>query len=135
MKSELLLANLDRLLETPASIQRLRRFILDLAVRGKLVPQDGRDEPASELLKRIAKEKARLDRKERSKRGQRKLNGNGEPLHLPQGWAVAPLADLVSVLNGRAYKQNELLSVGTPVLRVGNLFTSDKWYFRFGAGI
>jgi type I restriction enzyme S subunit len=48
---------------------------------------------------------------------------------LPKGWALAPLADLVTVLNGRAYKQNELLSAGTPVLRVGNLFTSDKWYY------
>ena len=39
---------------------RLRRFSLDLAVRGKLVPQDPNDEPAPELLKRIAMEKARL---------------------------------------------------------------------------
>ena len=38
----------------------LRRFILDLAVRGKLVEQDLNDEPASKLLKRIASEKARL---------------------------------------------------------------------------
>ena len=38
----------------------VRRFILDLAVRGKLVPQDPNDEPASELLKRIAAEKAQL---------------------------------------------------------------------------
>jgi type I restriction enzyme S subunit len=50
-------------------------------------------------------------------------------MQMPQGWALALLADLVTVLNGRAYKQNELLSAGTPVLRVGNLFTSDKWYY------
>jgi type I restriction enzyme, S subunit len=92
------------------------------------VPQDPNDEPASEPLKRIAKEKARLDRKERTKREPRNLSGNTEPIQ-PRGWAVAPLAELVSVLNGRAYKQSELLSVGTPVLRVGNLFTSDKWYY------
>jgi type I restriction enzyme, S subunit len=42
---------------------------------------------------------------------------------------MAPLADLFTVLNGRAYKQSELLSAGTPVLRVGNLFTSDRWYY------
>ena len=44
----------------PTRSPRLRCFILDLAVRGKLVPQHSNDEPASELLKRIAKEKARL---------------------------------------------------------------------------
>ena len=41
-------------------INKLRELILELAVRGKLVPQDPNDEPASELLKKIAKEKARL---------------------------------------------------------------------------
>ena len=41
-------------------IKKLRELILELAVRGKLVPQDESDEPASELLKRIAAEKARL---------------------------------------------------------------------------
>ena len=44
----------------PTRSRGLRRFVLDLAVRGKLVPQDPKDEPASELLKRIAAEKARL---------------------------------------------------------------------------
>ncbi len=91
--------------------------------------QDATDEPASELLKRIAEEKTRLDRKERTKREPKNLNGDAEPIQVPKGWALAPLADLVTVLNGRAYKQNELLSAGTPVLRVGNLFTSDKWYY------
>jgi type I restriction enzyme, S subunit len=60
MNAERLLALYERVAEAPDAIARLRRFILDLAVRGKLVPQDPNEEPASELLKRIAKEKARL---------------------------------------------------------------------------
>jgi len=39
------------------------------------------------------------------------------------------MCDLVRVLNGRAYSKQELLDFGTPVLRVGNLFTSDRWYY------
>ena len=60
MNAERLLAHYERIADAPDAIARLRRFILDLAVRGKLVPQDPNDEPASELLKRIAAEKARL---------------------------------------------------------------------------
>jgi len=55
-----LIENFHRLAETPDAIPRFRRFILDLAVRGKLVEQDPNDEPASELLKRIQAEKALL---------------------------------------------------------------------------
>ena len=60
MNAERLLAHYEKIADAPDAIARLRRFVLDLAVRGKLVPQDPNDEPASELLKRIAKEKARL---------------------------------------------------------------------------
>ena len=60
MNAERLLAHYERIADAPDAIARLRRFVLDLAVRGKLVPQDPKDEPASELLKRIATEKARL---------------------------------------------------------------------------
>jgi type I restriction enzyme, S subunit len=60
MNAERLLTHYERIADAPDAIARLRRFILDLAVRGKLVPQDRKDEPAAELLKRIAKEKARL---------------------------------------------------------------------------
>ena len=60
MNAKRLLAYYERIADAPDAIARLRRFILDLAVRGKLVPQDAGDEPASELLKRIGKEKARL---------------------------------------------------------------------------
>ena len=60
MNAELLLSYYDRIADAPDAVAQLRRLILDLAVRGKLVPQDPSDEPASELLKRIAAEKARL---------------------------------------------------------------------------
>ena len=55
-----LLEHFDRISEAPDAIHRLRRFILDLAVRGKLAEQNSNDEPTSGLLKRIHAEKAQL---------------------------------------------------------------------------
>ena len=62
MNAKQLLTHFDRIADAPDAISRLRRFILNLAIGGKLVPQDSNDEPASKLLKRIAAEKARLVR-------------------------------------------------------------------------
>ena len=127
----LLTDNLPLLAGAPNGIQKLRDLILELAVRGKLVPQDPSDEPASELLKRIAEEKAQLVSEGKIKK-QKPLAGIDEeekPFELPDGWEWARLSDLVNVLNGRAYKKEELLDSGTPVLRVGNLFTSNHWYY------
>ena len=60
MNADWLLAHYERIADAPEAVPRLRRFILDLAVRSKLVEQDPNDEPASELLKKIAAEKERL---------------------------------------------------------------------------
>ena len=60
MNAERLLALYDHVAEAPDAVSRLRRFVLDLAARGKLVEKAPADEPAAELLKRIAAEKARL---------------------------------------------------------------------------
>ena len=60
MTASQLLGHYERIMDAPDAIARVRQFILDLAMRGKLVPQDARDEPASKLLKRIAAEKERL---------------------------------------------------------------------------
>ncbi|WP_282338546.1 restriction endonuclease subunit S [Pseudomonas sp. PS02288] len=127
----LLTVNLPLLAGAPNGIKKLRELILELAVRGKLVPQDPNDEPASELLKRIAEEKARLVAEGKIKK-QKPLTGRDDEaptFELPAGWAWARLSDVVNVLNGRAYKKEELLDAGTPVLRVGNLFTSNNWYY------
>lgn len=130
MNADRLLALYDRVVDAPDAIPRLRRFVLDLAVRGKLVEQDPTDEPAGELLKRIA---AMSEIAPESGRSQRTVLANQSltelPFALPRSWSEATLSELVRVVNGRAYKKLELLAAGTPVLRVGNLFTSEHWYY------
>ena len=68
MNVDRLLGHYERIADAPEAISRLRRFTLDLAVRGKLVEQNPNDEPASELLKRVAAEKARLVKTKRIKK-------------------------------------------------------------------
>ncbi|MBM1116185.1 type I restriction endonuclease subunit S [Klebsiella michiganensis] len=112
-------------------IKKLRELILELAVRGKLVPQDPNDEPASELLKRIAAEKAELVKLGKIKKPKPlpEISEGEKPFELPEGWEWVRLSDLMEVINGRAYKKHEMLQEGTPLLRVGNLFTSNEWYY------
>ena len=98
MSIDFLFADFDRLIQSAESVHRLRRFILDLAVRGKLVPQDPNDEPASELMKRIASEKARLVKAGEIKKQKRVARfEEAEPtFELPSGWFPTKLA-LVAV--------------------------------------
>ena len=96
MNVDRLLAHYERIADAPDAIPRLRRFILNLAVRGKLVEQDPNDEPASELLKRIAKEKARLQKAGGIKKSRAKPVNMADPLfELPKLWKWAALGDLV----------------------------------------
>ena len=69
-------------------IKKLRELILELAVRGKLVPQDEKDEPASELLKRIAAEKAKLVTEGKIKKSKplAGITDDEKPFELPKGW-------------------------------------------------
>lgn len=108
----------------------LRKSILSLAVQGKLVPQDPNDEAAREQLNRMLAFNAeqRLVGRAR-KSASLDTSAKSVNLDLPSGWSLAPLCDLVTVWNGRAYAKDELLAEGTPVLRVGNLFTNNHWYY------
>lgn len=131
---------------------QLRKSILQQAIQGKLVPQDPKDEPASVLLERIREEKAYLIKEKKARREKNpsrifrgednsyyeEFTATGEvrciddeiPFDLPDGWAWARLENVVELINGRAYKREELLQEGKyKVLRVGNLFTNHEWFY------
>ena len=87
MNADRLLAHYERIADAPDAVPRLRRFVLDLAVRGKLVEQNPNDEPAAELLKRIAKEKARLVKAGESRREKSlpEIESDDVPYEIPYG--------------------------------------------------
>ena len=96
MSIKTLFTHFNRLIQTPESLQRLRRFILDLAVRGKLVPQDPDDEPAAELLKRIAEEKARMEKTGEIKKPRRLPSIDEIPYPLPPSWRWTRIRGITS---------------------------------------
>ena len=93
----LLTENLPLLVGAPNGIKKLRELILELAVRGKLVPQDPSDEPASDLLKRIAEEKARLvaEGKIRKQKPLAEISEEEKPFELPVSWTWSRLGSQV----------------------------------------
>ena len=82
--------------QTAYGIKKLRELILELAVRGKLVPHDPNDEPASMLLEKITKEKTRLIRegKIRKQTPLREISEDEKPFELPYGWEWARIGDV-----------------------------------------
>lgn len=94
---------LPALTTRPDQIKELRNTILNLAVRGKLVPQDTKDEPALELLKLIAMEKARLVNAGEIRKGQPlpPIEADDLPFELPRGWAWSRLGDLIHLVSGQ----------------------------------
>lgn len=98
----------DTLFNTEASIDALKQTILQLAVMGKLVPQDANDEPASELLKRIEQEKAQLVKEGKIKK-QKPLppvSDKEKPFELPKGWEWVRLGDIGTISGGGTPSKN-----------------------------
>ena len=82
----------------------LRQKILDLAIHGKLVPQDPNDEPASVLLERIRAEKERLIKEGKIKRPKKTNTTSDKPHYenvLPEGWTITTLGEIFQHNNGK----------------------------------
>lgn len=89
----------DSLLDRPEAIDALEQTILQLAVRGLLVPQDPNDEPASELLKKIRAEKDRLIAEGKIKRERQlaPIEAEDEPFELPGGWQWVRFGQIATI--------------------------------------
>ena len=104
----------------------LRQKILDLAIHGKLVPQDPNDEPASVLLERIKAEKERLIKEGKIKRSKKSAKTSDTPhyenvpFEVPESWVWCRLDDIVCELKyGTSEKSSSVGKIA--VLRMGNI--------------
>ena len=89
-------------------IKQTKSKVLDLAIHGKLVPQDPTDEPASELLKRI-NPNAEI------------TSDNGHYQKLPEGWCECKLSDVCVFDNGYAFSSDNYNDCGIPLIRISNI--------------
>ena len=116
--------------------KRLDKKILDLAIRGKLVPQDPDDEPASELVKRIAtshKSPYGNGKAAQARRAQRNdsLSAASTPLRddppppfaIPNSWEWVRLGDVSKIVRGSGIKRNETSASGVQCVRYGEIYT------------
>jgi type I restriction enzyme S subunit len=130
MNAELLLAHFNRISDAPDAIPRLRRFILDLAVRGKLVEPDPADEPASELLNKIRVEKVGLVKQGHiQQRGQFATTATDQSLGVtPQGWVLTTLGEIAHKITDGAHKTPTYVDRGVPFISVKD-FSGGKLDF------
>ena len=117
-------------------ITKLRELILELGVRGKLVPQDKCDEPASELLKRIQAEKSKLISAGKIKKNQllNTLANDEKPFELPLGWEWAKLGSIGNTQTGATPSKSNLESFGSdiPFVKPGDIYKNYVEYENEG---
>jgi len=121
MNAERLLAHFERISEAPDSIARLRRFILDLAVRGKLVEQDPEDEPVSLLLDEIKSRMTRL----RLNHAFSVIDQSEIPFDEPSGWTWCRLGEVCEKTGSGSTPRggkDVYKNSGVPFLRSQNIY-------------
>lgn len=90
--------------------KKLRQKILDLAIHGKLVPQDPNDEPASVLLERIRAEKERLIKEGKIKQSKKSAKSSDTPHYenVPEGWCISTIGEVFNLQAGKNISANDI---------------------------
>ena len=103
--------------------KKLRQKILDLAIRGKLVPQDPNDEPASVLLERIRTEKERLIKEGKIKRSKKTASDDEieAPFEIPESWEWCRLEEVCNTCLGKMLDKQKNQGIMQPYLRNVNV--------------
>ena len=115
--------------------KKLRQKILDLAIRGKLVPQDPNDEPASVLLERIKAEKGRLIKERKIKKSKKSVKTSDTPhyenvpFEIPDNWVWTTIEDICSKIgSGSTPKGSNYSANGIPFFRSQNVYNDRLVY-------
>jgi type I restriction enzyme, S subunit len=117
------LHHLPRLTTRPEHIQQLRQTILNLAVRGRLVPQDPNDEPGSQLVKRIQMEKERLIREGliRKEKPLSPVTEEDAPFSIPRSWSWVRIGTCALLTDYGTSVKSDHIDNGVPVLKMGDI--------------
>jgi type I restriction enzyme, S subunit len=109
-------------------IKKLRELILELAVRGKLVPQDPNDESASVLLEKIATEKERLIKEKKIKKPKKlpEIDSEDKPFDLPKSWQWQRLSEIGIVASSSRVHQKDWTKSGIPFYRAREIVQLSK---------
>jgi type I restriction enzyme S subunit len=120
IKDELLCCELTHQLNL---VTQLRQSYLREAMKGKLVPQDQKDEPANELLKRIKKEKEKLIKEKKLKKEKElpPIKPEEIPFKIPKNWVWCRLGEIAYVASGSTPNKDAFISNGVPFLKMFNL--------------
>ena len=130
--------------------QQLKNSILQMAVQGKLVPQDPNDEPASVLLERIRAEKEQLIKQKKIKKEKNptyifrgadntpyekigdevRSLADEVPFDIPDSWGWVRVCNCTELFNGRAFKPSDWTVMGLPIVRIQNL-NDEKAPFNY----
>ena len=123
MNLETFFNHFELLADAPNGVQKLRELILQLAVMGKLVPQDKNDEPASILLEKIKAEKAKLfkDKKIKKSKPLTPITDDEIPYNLPIGWEWVRLDDITLLITDGAHHTPTYTFSGVPFLSVKDI--------------
>jgi len=123
MKAATFLKQFEHLAEAPNGIAKLRELVLQLAVHGKLVPQDPNDEPASELLKKIQTEKRRriAEGKIRNSKPLPPIDPEEMPHELPESWRWERLGRVTYALTDGSHNPPPKQDDGIPMLSSQNV--------------
>ena len=108
--------------------QALRDRILDLAMRGKLVPQDPNDEPTCELLKKIEAEKAELVKEKKIKKSKPlpEITDDEKPFDIPDSWEWVRLGDVFDITSSKRVMKKEWKDSGIPFYRAREIVSIKR---------
>ena len=111
----------DLLCSTPENVAALRKAVLQLAVQGKLVPQDPEDEPAEWLLERVNAEKAQLVEEGAIKKTKKRQLVGELPFEIPNCWQWVRLQEVFNIITDGDHQPPPKSTSGIPFLVIGNV--------------
>src|SRR5437660_1726940 len=116
MDRKQLLQHFEMLAETPKAPAKLHELIVQLAIRGQLLPQNAKDSSAQKVADATRK-LADADLPA--------VDPDDVPFDLPKGWAWLRIGDAMRLINGRAFKPSDWSTSGLPIVRIQNLNKAD----------